>query len=368
MGPSLSKTSTAEDVADSFCSLGSEYGQYRTVITQNAIDGLVIFGFRTKEEIEATFADLLPNTGIKKLHLFSITTRILELIQSNRNVDQPKRKVDLSKRPIFIDQPKRSVKIENHIDTNQWVPTLLLEAYRSRQYIISSEVFRNLNDSREISWALQARLHEDHPKRVFEVTYATHGTRTTFTILDMSFFPHFAFKLSASEDDPTLLVPLYSTLPQTIYTATAEERPELNCFYCTKRDSELARNKFNCIELAKFFILTLLRRATETASTSFISQRRRTLSDGTTISVYFKDGRSTRSVNQIFSMKRGCLFIDNEGAHIFQLYFSPHYVATVVPTIYIGSKKVIEIAPENEHPDAQRFCLCRVVILTIKYI
>jgi hypothetical protein len=86
-GPSaLSRTSTIEDVANSLVSLGPAYDIYRHVVTDNGISGLVIMSFRTNKEVEVLFRDFAPNMA--KLHMFVISTNILELIKSNRNVKQ----------------------------------------------------------------------------------------------------------------------------------------------------------------------------------------------------------------------------------------------------------------------------------------
>ena len=86
-GPSaLSRTSKVEDVANSLVSLGPAYDIYRHVVTDNAIDGITIVSFRSKKEIEVMFRNFAPNMA--PLHMFVISTNILELIKSNRNVKQ----------------------------------------------------------------------------------------------------------------------------------------------------------------------------------------------------------------------------------------------------------------------------------------
>jgi hypothetical protein len=147
-------------------------------------------------------------------------------------------------------------------------------------------------------------------------------------IRDMSYFPSFEFNLISSEHDPTLLLPAYRNLPRTI--STTEERPEMTCFCCRIRDQQL--NKYNCIQLVHLFMLILLRRANKSVITSvqklsFIWRKFTTLCHGTTFSVYvIQNGKLSKS--SIFSLRRGCLWIDPKGENLFTQYFSPHYEAT----------------------------------------
>ena len=178
-------------------------------------------------------------------------------------------------------------------------------------------------------------------------------------IRDLSYFPSFEFKLITSEHDPTLLLPAYRNLPSTI--STTQERPEMTCFCCRIRDQQL--NKYNCIHLVHLFMLILLRRANKSVKTSvqnlsFIYRKFTSLCHGTTFSVYVKqNGKLAKS--SIFSLRRGCLWIDPNGENLFSQYFSPHYEATGVRQPQPLGQELNLIGDNSEclHPDRHRFYL-----------
>ena len=172
----------------------------------------------------------------------------------------------------------------------------------------------------------------------------------------MSFFPSFEFKLRSSQHDPTLLLPAYGNLPNTISSSTSKERPEIICFCCRNRDQP--QNKYNCIHLVHLFILILLRRANKSVDTSvpnfsFIWRKYSTLRDGTAFSVYVVQN-GTLSESLIFSVKRGCLWIDPKGERVFKQYFSPHYEATGVRQPQLLRQELNLIGNNSEHDDPDR--------------
>ena len=123
--------------------------------------------FRTKKEIEVMFRNFVPNMA--ELHMFVISTNILELIKSNRNVKQKMAAVVIENHIgnlISCSAWLISLIIISVVDTSPWIPKLLLECHRSNQYQITFDEFGKLRDKKEIALALEARLHEDNPDRV----------------------------------------------------------------------------------------------------------------------------------------------------------------------------------------------------------
>ena len=175
----------------------------------------------------------------------------------------------------------------------------------------------------------------------------------------MSYFPSFEFKLITSQHDPTLLLPGYRKLPNTISSSTTNERPETTCVCCRKRDQQL--NKYNCIHLVYLFAQILVRRANKSVddsvqSLSFTCRNYNTARDGKTFYVYGVQNGKFVSESLIFSLRKGCLWIDPKGESIFKQYFSPHYEATRVsqPQPLREELKLIGNNSERDDPDRHR--------------
>ena len=183
-------------------------------------------------------------------------------------------------------------------------------------------------------------------------------------VTDISYFPSFQFTLITSLDDPSLLLPGYRELPKTI--SATEERAETNCFCCRNRDKQ--QSKYNCTHLFHFFALILVRRANKSVdnsvqSLSFTCRKYDTASNETTFYVYGVQNGKFASESLIFSLRKGCVWIDPKGESIFKQYFSPHYEATRVlqPPIQLEPlRKGLNLLGENserDDPDGHRFYL-----------
>jgi hypothetical protein len=175
----------------------------------------------------------------------------------------------------------------------------------------------------------------------------------------MSFFPSFEFKLITSPQDPTLLLPGYRKLPNTISSSTTNERPETNCVCCRKRDQQL--NKYNCIHLVYLFAQILVRRANKSVdnsvhSLSFTLRNYNTTRDGKTFYVYGVQTGKFVSKSLIFLLRIGRLWIHPKGEIIFKQYFSPHYEATRVlqPQPLRQELNLIGDNSERDDPDRHR--------------
>ena len=178
----------------------------------------------------------------------------------------------------------------------------------------------------------------------------------------MSYFPSFEFKLITSQHDPTLLLPGYRKLPNTISSSTTNERPETNCVCCRKRDQQL--NKYNCIHLVYLFAQILVRRANKSVdnsvhSLSFTLRNYTTARDGKTFYVYGVQNGKFVSESLIFLLRIGRLWIHPKGERIFKQYFSPHYEATRVlqPQPLRQELNLIGDNSERDDPDRHRFYL-----------